>query len=136
MSTTLSVGPSCKLYFCLPSHHFYLIYFLAKLCGESEGEEQGERRGEERGFNCRVLSEIVIYLQHLFSLRDIIEIDRGCILYLLIALSSKCSLNARIKDYVQLISQRHQFIRYLIIHDQCSVSSNLFSAYYHLPRNH
>ena len=51
------------------------------------------------------LSEIVIYLPNLFSLRDIIEIDRGCILYLLIALSSKCSLNARIKDYVQLILQ-------------------------------
>ena len=41
------------------------------------------------------LSEIVIYLPNLFSLRDIIEIDRGCILYLLIALSSKCSLNAK-----------------------------------------
>ena len=44
MSTTLSVGPSSKLDFCLPSHHFYLIYFVAKHFEESEGEEGGERR--------------------------------------------------------------------------------------------
>ena len=84
-----------------------------------------KREGEERCYDCRVLSEIVIYLQHLFSLRDIIEIDRGCILYLLIALSSKCSLNAKIKDYVQLIRQPEQFIKYLEIHYQCGVYSTL-----------
>ena len=85
-----------------------------------------ERGGEERGFDCRALSEIVIYLQHLFSLRDIIEIDRGCILYLLIALSSKCSLNAKIKDYVHIISwlNSQQFIKYFKIYYQ--ESSNLF----------
>ena len=41
-------------------------------------------------------------------------------MYLLIALSSKCSLNARIKDYVQLILQLYfsdkQFIKYFKIH--------------------
>ena len=44
-------------------------------------------REERGGFDCCVSSEIVIYLQHLFSLRDIIEIDRGVMYFVFVTRS-------------------------------------------------
>ena len=68
-------------------------------------------------------------------------------MYLLIALSSKCSLNARIKDYVQLILQLNisnlvNISRYIITLSLLHYYSNHDDenddeeGYYHLRRNH